>query len=135
MKNTSSSVRLYAILARKSSVAVVFRRGPSNSVLLTQWNTDNDTFEHGQWLRGRIYERRCDLSPDGALLLYFAGKYKSRFVPGLQSAVHHISKRLHCGLKAMDGAAEDILNRKPRLRLAIATGKCHWEKVSRFQTG
>jgi hypothetical protein len=76
MKNTSSSVRLYAILARKSPEVVVFRRGPSNSVLLIQWNTANDTFKYGQWLRGRIYERRCDLSPDGALLLYFAGKYK-----------------------------------------------------------
>jgi hypothetical protein len=76
MKTTPTSVRLYAILARKSPVAVVFRRGPSNSVLLIKWNTPDDTFEHGQWLRGRIYERRCDLSPDGDLLLYFAAKYK-----------------------------------------------------------
>jgi len=76
METTPSSVRLYAILARKSPAAVVFRRGPSNSVLLIKWNTADDTFEHGQWLRGRIYERRCDLSPDGGLLLYFAAKYK-----------------------------------------------------------
>ncbi len=26
----------------------------------------------GQWLKGRIYERRCDLSPDGKYLIYFA---------------------------------------------------------------
>src|SRR5205085_2662950 len=29
-------------------------------------------FEHGQWLHGRVYEDRCDLSPDGAFFLYFA---------------------------------------------------------------
>jgi hypothetical protein len=77
MKPMPRSVRLYAILARESPVAVVFRRGPSNSVLLIKWNTANDTFEQGQWLRGRIYERRCDLSPDGDLLLYFAANYGS----------------------------------------------------------
>src|SRR5689334_24278886 len=76
MKSTVPSIRLYAILARESAQAVIFRRGPSNSVLLIQWNTAQDTFEYGQWLRGRIYERRCDLSPDGNLLLYFAAKYK-----------------------------------------------------------
>lgn len=32
--------------------------------------------ESGQWLKGRIYERRCDLSPNGQFLVYFAGKYK-----------------------------------------------------------
>jgi hypothetical protein len=33
----------------------------------------------GQWLKGRIYERRCDLSPDGKFFLYFAmnGKWTS----------------------------------------------------------
>ncbi len=72
----SAQVRLYAILARRSPIAVIFRRGPSKSVLLIRWDTSNDRFEHGQWLKGRIYERRCDLSPDGDLLLYFAANYK-----------------------------------------------------------
>lgn len=80
MKATPSSVRLYAILARKSPVAVVFRRGPSRSVLLLKWNTAEDTFEQGQWLRGRIYERSCDLSPDGGLLLYFAANYREPYL-------------------------------------------------------
>jgi hypothetical protein len=33
----------------------------------------------GQWLNARIYERRCDLSPDGKYLIYFAlnGKWDS----------------------------------------------------------
>jgi hypothetical protein len=56
-----SAIRLYVILARKSPLGVVFRRGPSNQVLLIKWNTADDSFEYGQWLKGRIYERRCDL--------------------------------------------------------------------------
>lgn len=53
-------------------MGIIFRRGPSNQVLLIRWDIENDTFEQGQWLKGRVYERRCDLSPDGKLLLYFA---------------------------------------------------------------
>lgn len=35
-----------------------------------------DVFEAGEWFVGRIYERRCDLSPDGQKLIYFAADYK-----------------------------------------------------------
>jgi hypothetical protein len=72
-------VRLFVLLARRAPVGVVFRRGPSKSVLLLRWNTNDDTFEQGQWLRGRIYERRCDLSPDGELILYFAANYRKPY--------------------------------------------------------
>jgi hypothetical protein len=71
-----AQVRLYCILARKSPLAVVFRRGPSKRVLLIQWNTETDEFHEGQWFKGRIYERRCDLSPGGKRLIYFAATYK-----------------------------------------------------------
>jgi hypothetical protein len=79
MKKSKSSVRLYAILARKAPIAVVFRRGPSKQVMLLLWHTDTDTFHEGQWLKGRIYERRCDLSPSGKRLMYFAATYKEPF--------------------------------------------------------
>jgi hypothetical protein len=36
------------------------------------WNRRTDEFEIGQWLKGRIYERRSDLSPDGQHFIYFA---------------------------------------------------------------
>ena len=75
----SRDLRVYALLARASPRAVVFRRGPSKQVLLLGWNTANDEFEQGQWLKGRIYERRCDLSPDGRLLLYFAASYREPY--------------------------------------------------------
>ena len=64
--------RLFGILARESPVAVVFRRGPSKYCELIHWNTETDELSRGQWFHGRIYERRCDLSPDGRLLIYFA---------------------------------------------------------------
>lgn len=70
------NVRLYGILARESPRVVLFRRGPSKKVLLLTWDTETDKIEEGQWLKGRIYERRCDLSPDGDFLIYFAGNQK-----------------------------------------------------------
>jgi hypothetical protein len=64
--------RLHVFLARKAKVGLVIRRGPSKSVCTVLWNRERDKFELGQWLRGRIYERRSDLSPDGKYFIYFA---------------------------------------------------------------
>jgi hypothetical protein len=64
--------RLHALLASQAPVGVVFRRGPAGAVCTVGWDRTADTFETGQWLRGRIYERRADLSPDGRHLIYFA---------------------------------------------------------------
>jgi hypothetical protein len=71
--------RVHPILARKADTAVIIRRGPSKSVCTMLWDRRNDTFKLGQWLRGRIYERRCDMSPDGKHFIYFAmnGKWSS----------------------------------------------------------
>lgn len=73
---TSKRCRIYVILARDGRSAVVFRRGPSRQVAVLRWRLDSDAVELGQWLKGRIYERRCDLSPDGDLLVYFAAKHR-----------------------------------------------------------
>jgi hypothetical protein len=71
--------RLHVLLARDAKVGLVIRRGPSKSVCTVLWNRDRDTFKLGQWMRGRIYERRSDLSPDGKHLIYFAmnGRWES----------------------------------------------------------
>jgi hypothetical protein len=66
------------ILARKAPFAIVFRRGPSKQVMAIGWDTDKHEFRAGQWLKGRIYERRCDLSPSGEKLIYFAAKYGTK---------------------------------------------------------
>ena len=68
--------RIHVLLARDVPVGVVIRRGPAKSVAVLLWDRRNDHFRLGQWLRGRIYERRCDLSPDGEHLIYFAMKGK-----------------------------------------------------------
>lgn len=71
--------RLFVLLARKAPVGVIFRRGPSKQVLLLGWDLTNDTFEVGQWFKGRIYEHRCDLSPRGDRLVYFAASWRGPF--------------------------------------------------------
>ncbi len=61
--------RIDGIVAREAPVAVVFRRGPSKLTQLLLWHLDTDEVEPGQWIRGRVYTRRCDLSPDGRYLV------------------------------------------------------------------
>jgi hypothetical protein len=74
---SQSAVRLFVLLARAAPTAVVFRRGPSKQVLTLKWDMASDRFFQGQWFRGRIYEHRCDLSPSGERLVYFAAKFDS----------------------------------------------------------
>ncbi|MHB8627443.1 MAG: hypothetical protein ACYDBJ_09005 [Aggregatilineales bacterium] len=78
-KTKPNHCRLSIILATEASTGVIFRRGPSNWVQLILWDTHTDTFTEGQWFKGRIYEERCDLSPDGSKLIYFAAKHYTHF--------------------------------------------------------
>ena len=64
--------RIHAIIARDKNVGIVIRRGPSKHVATFLWDLNNDTFKIGQWLKGKIYARRCDISRDGKYFLYFA---------------------------------------------------------------
>ena len=72
--NAEAPCRLYVYLAPDAPVGVVLRRGPSDWCALSVWHTDTDSIEHGQWIHGRVYPRRCDVSPDGALFAYFVHK-------------------------------------------------------------
>ncbi len=67
--------RLTVFLAREAATGVILRRGPKDWAQLVHWDRATDTFLPGQWFRGRVYERRCDLSPDGRLFVYFAAKH------------------------------------------------------------
>lgn len=80
--------RVHIIFARKAPVAIAIRRGPSKRVCTVGWDRTKDTFQVGQWLKGRIYERRCDVSPDGRYFIYFAmnGKWNTQ-VRGAWSAI------------------------------------------------
>lgn len=71
--------RIHVLLASHAAVGLVIRRGPSKRVATILWDRRRDEFKLGQWLKGRIYERRSDLSPDGTYAIYFAmnGKWSS----------------------------------------------------------
>ncbi len=77
MSKAKPTARIHLILARKAPVIAVFRRGPSKQVALLEWNTETDKVTLGQWLKGRIYARRADLSPDGRHLIYFAANHRA----------------------------------------------------------
>ncbi len=68
----SDVARVYVLLARRRRVGVVLRRGPSRYVEMLRWDLASDRVEAGQWIRARVYERRCDLTPNGDHLVYFA---------------------------------------------------------------
>lgn len=72
-----ASCTIHAVVAAAAPVVVLFRRGPTLRTELIRWDTSSDRFERGQWLHGRIYTRRCDVSPDGELLVAFVAKHGS----------------------------------------------------------
>jgi hypothetical protein len=74
MPSTVPPPRLYCLLATEAPVAAVFRRGPSDWCQVGRWDLAAQRYEPGGWLRGRIFPRRSDLSPDGRWLCYFAHK-------------------------------------------------------------
>ena len=76
MNNDKSPARLHILIARKSKMALVLRKGPSKQVCTFAWNRKEDSFQIGQWFKGRIYERRSDISPSGKHWIYFAANHK-----------------------------------------------------------
>ena len=78
---------MFVLLAREASVAVILRRGPTKWWHVTLWDTRTDKFQSGQWFHGQMYPGRCDVSPDGKLFIYFAGKFRRRDVAKTWTAV------------------------------------------------
>jgi len=70
--------RLHVLLAQKSSQAIIIRRGPTKMVATIGWNREDDSFFVGQWLKGRIYPYRSDISPNGKYWIYFAMSDKNK---------------------------------------------------------
>jgi len=69
------------MFASQASKAVIFRRGPRIWTEIILWDTKTDTFTQGQWFKGTLYKKRCDLSPDGSKMLYFAAKHYKTYPP------------------------------------------------------
>ena len=65
--------RLFGIPARDAPVVAVLRRGPSAWCHIGRWSVGaTPSYEAGSWLRATVYPQRCDLSPDGRWLAFFA---------------------------------------------------------------
>ena len=78
MPTQTYPARLHVLLASQAPQALIIRRGPAKQVATIGWNRKTDTFTLGQWLKGRIYEHECDLSPDGKYFLYSAIDHKGK---------------------------------------------------------
>ena len=76
MNTKPPTPRLFVLVAREAPYAVILRRDPSKQACSYGWNLETDEIVMGQWLKGRFYEHRCDLSPDGKHLIYFAANWK-----------------------------------------------------------
>lgn len=84
----SFPARLHVLTANNSPNAIIIRRGPSKRTCVLSWDLRTDDIIVSQWLSGRIYERRSDISPDGKYWIYFAmnGRWNSE-VKGSWTAV------------------------------------------------
>ena len=64
--------RLFGISATAADLVAVLRRGPSDWTHVGLWDVASPRFHSGSWLRATVYPQRCDVSPDGRYLCYFA---------------------------------------------------------------
>lgn len=84
--------RLDIFFAAEADKAVILRRGPTRHVRMIAWDTKKDTFEDGQWVKHRVYEKKCSLSPDGTHFAYFGFSSKSQGGPYIVGGFAAISK-------------------------------------------
>lgn len=69
--------RVFGIVATEAPMVVLFRRGPSKLTQMLTWNLETDEITPGQWIRGKVFIHRCDLSPDGQLLVAAISNYSA----------------------------------------------------------
>jgi hypothetical protein len=74
--------RLFGISATAADRVAVLRRGPSNWTHVGLWDVASPRFHSGAWLSGTLYPQRCDVSPDGRYLCYFALNGGTRWKAG-----------------------------------------------------
>ena len=74
----AAPARVQVLLASDSPQGVLIRRGPSKETGIIGWNRLSDTFQVGQWLKGKVYSERCDIAPDGKHWIYFTMSAKGK---------------------------------------------------------
>ena len=134
------AARIHAILAREAATAVVFRRGPSKRTAVIEWNLKTDTFKVGQWFYGSFYPYRCDLSPDGRHLVYFAAKYgrsstKAELIQKkIEAEIGPFSWNKYEYYRKREKELEDDQSIRSEVERRIRAGEyndCSWTAVSR----
>ncbi|KIC11896.1 hypothetical protein RA19_04495 [Leisingera sp. ANG-M1] len=63
---------LHLFFAEENSSAAVLYRAKNSLYRLIAWDTDGDKFVPGQWVKTRVFETACALSPDGKYFIYSA---------------------------------------------------------------
>lgn len=71
-----TKTRLHIIARPKANVALVIVKKSKKATGFFKLDFANNSIIEGQWLQGKVYERRCDLSEKGKYILYFAAKFK-----------------------------------------------------------
>lgn len=107
--------RLHVLTAPGGPAALVLRRGPSRAVAAIGWDRESGAVGLGQWLRGRIYEYRADISPDGRHWIYFAARGGCGWtalarVPWLRALAFWPQGSTWCGGGAFDARGRLWLN-------------------------
>jgi len=74
--------RLFGIVATRSPVVAVLRRGPSDWSQVSRWDPDAGSFQPGSWIHSNFYPERCDLSPDGQWFAYFTLRTRAAWSAG-----------------------------------------------------
>lgn len=90
---------MYCIPATASPIVAVIRRGPARWTQIGRWDVERGVYEPGAWVRARIYEERCDLSPDGRWFAYFTLRGQPR--PGWEVGATYIAISRLPWLKAL----------------------------------
>lgn len=126
---TSVAPRLHVITALACDKALVLRRGPSGMVASLLWNRACGSFEMGQWLKGRVYEHRCDLSPDARHMVIFARRDNASLAwtalsraPWLRAIEVFPQQHTWCGGGAFDRDGRLWLNGATLSRESVADG-------------
>ena len=74
--------RIFCIPDPSSRVAAVLQKCPRKWWRVGRWDLMSGKCEEGAWFRGTLYPQRCDLSPGGRWLSYFALKSESAWPAG-----------------------------------------------------
>lgn len=72
--------RIDGLIASEANLAVLIRRAPGRWVRLYTWSFDDDVVVAGDWIRGRVYSHRADVSSNG--------RYLAVFIWGIPGANH-----------------------------------------------